>query len=120
MTAAAHTESRDAPVSGVSLPAVILEKEGALSVFRCPIPCFPDVCLSADELCLVIVVLLFARCFISELIHVSVDNQADGQVAFQSVVVSTVETILADTTEAETFIIPIVVRRTLWKFPPCS
>ena len=99
---------------------VILEKEGGLSVLRCPSPVgYVLVCLSADEQRLVIVVLLLARCFISELVHVSVDEQADGQVVFQSVVVSTLETVLADTAEAEGFV-RIIVVFCIDSFPPCS
>ena len=120
MTVGTHNESRDTPVSGVSLPVVILEKEGGLSVLRCPSPVgYFLVCLSADELRLVIVALLFARCFISELVHVSVDNQADGQVVFQTIVVSTFETVLADTTVAESFV-RIIVVFSRDSFPPRS
>ena len=99
---------------------VILEKEGGLSVLRCPSPVgYVLVCLSADELCLVIVVLLFARCFISELVHVSVDEQTDGEIVFQSVVVPTFEAVLADTTEAESFV-RIIVVFAIDSFPSCS
>lgn len=110
MTVGTHNESRDTPISGVSLPVVILEKGGGLSVLRYPSPVgYVLVCLSADEQRLVLVVLLSARCFISELVHVSVDNKADGEVAALIVVVSTVETVFADTTVAESFIRPIGV-----------
>ena len=120
MTVGSHNESRDTPVSGVSLPVVILEKGGGLSVLRCPSPVgYVLVCLSADELRLVIVVLFFARCFISELVHISVDNQTNGQVAFQTIVVSTFETVLVDTTEAESFV-RIIVVFSIDSFPPCS
>ena len=120
MTVGTHNESRDTPISGVSLPVVILEKGGGLSVLRYPSPVgYFLVCLSADEQLFVLVALFFARCFISELVHVSVDDQADGQVAFQTIVVSTVETVLADTTEAESFVVIIVVSST-GSFPPCS
>ena len=75
MTVGTHNESRDTPISGVSLPVVILEKGGGLSVLRYPSPVgYVLVCLSADEQRLVLVVLYFARCFISELVHISVDD----------------------------------------------
>ena len=121
MTVRKRNESRDTPVSGVSLPVVILEKEGGgLSVLRCPSPVgYVLVCLSADELRLVLVVLFSARCFTSELVHFSVDDQADGQVAFQTIVVSTFETVLVDTTEAESFV-RIIGVCSIDSFPPCS
>lgn len=112
MKAGTYKGSRDAPVCGVSLSAVvlekggavILEKEGGLSVLRCPIPIgYVLVCLSADEQRLVFVVLLSAWCFISELVHISVDKQADGEVAALIVVVSTVEAVLANTAVATVY-----------------
>ena len=120
MTVGTHNESRDTPISGVSLPVVILEKGGGLSVLRYPSPVgYFLVCLSADEQLFVLVALFFAWCFISELVHVSVDDQADGQVIFKSVVVSTFKTVLADTTEAES-IVRIIVVSSIDSFPPCS
>ena len=135
MKAGAHDESRDAPVCGVSLPAVVFEKggavilekekgyprkEGALSVFRCPSPVgYLLVCLSADEQRLILVMLFSAWCFISELVHISVDKQADGEVAALIVVVSTVEAVLADTAVAEGFV-RIIVVFCIDSFPPCS
>lgn len=67
---------------------------------RCPSPIFHiAVSFSADERRLVLVVLLSARCFTSELVHVSVDEQADGEEVFKTIVVSTFEAVTADTAE---------------------
>ena len=99
---------------------VILEKEGGISVFRCPSPVgYLLVCLSADEQRLILVMLFSAWCFISELVHVSVDQQADGEIVFQSVIVPTFEAVLVDTAEAEGFV-RIIVVFCIDSFPPCS